>query len=98
MSTSHYSAISPWTVLAAIVSWSLTIALTYNLLGGTFAERTCQTGCVQTLAIAAFAVAVVGILFGHRPPRHPVTVIALLALFALTGIYLTVFFVGVLLG
>ena len=98
MSTSRYSAISPWTILAAAASWILTIAVTYNLLGGTFDERSCQTGCVQTLATASFVVAVIGILFGHRHPRHPVTLLALLAMIALAGIYLTVLFVGVLLG
>ena len=94
----YYTAISPWTVLATAVSWSLTVALVFNFLGGTFDERICRTGCVQSLALASFIVAVAGVLIGHRPPHHLVTLLCLLSMLGLIGIYLTIFFVGVLFG
>ena len=94
----YYTAISPWTVLAMVVSWSLTVALVFNLLGGPFETRSCQTGCVQSLGLASFIVAVAGVLVGHRPPHHLVTVLCLLSMLGLILIYLTTFFIGVLLG
>ena len=94
----YYTAISPWTVLATAVSWGLAIALVFNLLGGTFETRSCQTGCVQSLALASFIVAVAGVLVGHRPPRHLVTLLCLLSMLGLILIYLTTFFIGVLFG
>ena len=96
ISSRHYVAISPWAALATVISWGLTVAVVINLLGGTFDERSCQTGCVQNLAVSSFLVALAGVLVGHRPPRHSITILCLLAMLALIGIYLTVFFIGVL--
>ena len=92
----YYTAISPWTVLATAVSWGLTVALVFNLLGGPFEARSCQTGCMQSLALASFIVAVAGVLVGHRPPHHLVTLLCLLSMLGLIIIYLTTFFIGVL--
>lgn len=94
----YYAAISPWTVLATVVSWSLTVALVFNLLGGPFEARSCQTGCMQSLGLASFIVAVAGVLLGHRPPHHLVTLLCLLSMLGLILIYLTTFFIGVLFG
>ncbi len=74
------------------------MALVFNLLSGPFEARSCQTGCAQSLALVSFLVAVAGTLFGHRPPRHPVTTLCLLSMLGLIVIYLTTFFIGVLLG
>lgn len=93
-----YTAISPWTVLATAVSWGLTVALAFNLLGGPFETRGCQTGCMQSLGLASFIVAVAGVLVGHRPPHHLVTLLCLLSMLGLILIYLTTFFIGVLFG
>ena len=94
----YYTAVSPWTVLATVVSWGLAVALAYNLLSGPFEARSCQTGCMQSLALASFLVAVAGVLVGHRPPRHLLTVLCLLAMLGLIGVYLTTFFIGTLFG
>ena len=91
-----YTAISPWTVLATAVSWGLTVALAFNLLGGPFEMRSCQTGCMQSLGLASFIVAVAGVLVGHRPPHHLVTLLCLLSMLGLILIYLTTFLIGVL--
>ena len=97
-SSRYYAAISPWTVLATAISWGLTVALVLNLLSGPFEARSCQTGCMQSLGLASFLVAVAGVLVGHRPPRHLVTLLCLLSMLGLILIYLTTFFIGVLLG
>lgn len=94
----YYTAISPWTVLATVVSWGLAVALVINLLSGPFEARACQTGCMQSLALTSFIAAVTGMLVGHRPPHHLVTLLCLLAMLGLIVIYLTTFFIGVLLG
>ena len=94
----YYAAISPWTVLATAVSWGLAVALGFNLLGGPFEARSCQTGCLQSLALASFIVAVAGVLVGRRPPHHLVTLLCLLSMLGLILIYLTTFFIGVLFG
>ena len=92
----HYTAISPWTVLATAVSWSLTVALVINMLGGPFEARGCRTGCMQSLGLASFMIAVAGTLVGHRRPYHLVTLLCLLSMLGLIVIYLTTFFIGVL--
>lgn len=97
-SSRYYTAISPWTALATAVSWGLTAALVFNLLGGPFEARSCQTGCMQSLGLASFIVAVAGVLIGHRPPHHLVTLLCLLSMLGLIVIYLTTFFIGVLFG
>lgn len=94
----YYTAISPWTVLTTAVSWSLTVALVINMLGGPFEARSCQTGCMQSLGLASFVVAVAGVLVGHRRPHHLVTLLCLLSMLGLIVIYLTTFFIGVLLS
>lgn len=95
---SFRAAVAPAPLLAALLSWGLTAALAANLLGGPFAARSCQTGCVQLLGLAAFLLAVAGVLLGARRPRHPVNTLATLALLGLIAIYLTTFFIGVLTG
>ena len=97
-SDSFRASVAPWPLLAALLSWALTAALAANLLGGPFAERSCQTGCVRMLGLAAFLTAVAGMLLGPRRPRHPLNTLATLALLGLIGIYLTTFFIGVLTG
>ena len=99
MNGSRYPApVSPGIVLAAAVSWGLAVALGFNLLGGPFEARSCQTGCVQSLALASFAVAVAGVLFGRRGPHHLLSLLCLLAMLGLIVIYLTTFLIGVLTG
>ena len=90
--------IAPWPLLAAAVSWGLTVAMAANALSGPFAERACQTGCLQILAAASVLAAALGLAFGHSAPRHPVTLLALLSLLGLLAIYLTVFLIGTLTG
>lgn len=86
-------------LLAALLGWGLTAALAANLLSGPFAERSCQTGCVQALGLAAFLTAVAGVLLGvRRRPRRPLDALATLSLLGLIAIYLTTFFIGVLTG
>ena len=92
------AAVAPGPLLAALLSWGLTAALAANLLGGPFAERSCQTGCMQVLGAAAFLIAVAGMLLGPRRPRRALDALASLALLGLIAIYLTTFFVGVLTG
>lgn len=93
------AAAAPGPLLAALLSWGLTAALATNLLGGPFAERSCQTGCMQGLGAAAFLIAVAGVLLGvRRRPRHPLDALVALALLGLIAIYLTTFFIGVLTG
>ncbi len=92
----NYTNISLWTVLAALISWTLTIVLVVNMLGGPFAQRTCQTHCIQILAIASFLTACAGTLLWPRRPQHPLTTLCLLSMLGLIVIYLTTFFIGVL--
>lgn len=94
----QYAGISLWTVLAAILSWGLAVVLVYNLLDGPFAHRSCQTGCVQSLALASFLTACAGTLLWPRRPQHPLTTLCLLSMLGLIAIYLTTFFIGVLYG
>ena len=94
----HQTPVSLSIVLAALLAWGLAAALAFNLLGGPLVERSCQTGCVQILALASLLVAVVGLLLGYRRPRHWLTQLAALACLALLGIYLTIFFIGTLTG
>lgn len=96
---SFRAAAAPGPLLAALLGWGLTAALAANLLGGPFAERSCQTGCVQALGLAAFLSAVAGVLLGvRRRPRRPLDALVTLALLGLIAIYLTTFFIGVLTG
>lgn len=98
---SFRAAAAPGPLLAALLGWGLTAALAANLLGGPFAERSCQTGCVQALGLAAFLSAVAGVLLGvrRRPrPRRPLDALVTLSLLGLIAIYLTTFFIGVLTG
>lgn len=96
---SFRAAVAPAPLLAALLGWGLTVALAANLLGGPFAERSCQTGCVQLLGLAAFLSAVAGVLLGvRRRPRRPLDALVTLALLGLIAIYLTTFFIGVLTG
>ena len=90
---------APGPLLAALLGWGLTAALVANLLGGPFAERSCQTGCVQALGLAAFLSAVAGVLLGvRRRPRQPLDALVTLSLLGLIAIYLTTFLIGVLTG
>ena len=96
---SFRAAVAPAPLLAALLGWGLTVALAADLLGGPFAERSCQTGCVQILGLAAFLSAVAGVLLGvRRRPRQPLDALVTLALLGLIAIYLTTFFIGVLTG
>ena len=97
-SASFRAAVAPWPLLAALLSWGLTAALAANLLGGPFAGRSCQTGCMQVLGAAAFLIAVAGVLLGPRRPRRALNALVSLALLGLIAIYLTTFFIGVLTG
>lgn len=97
-SASFRAAVAPWPLLAALLSWGLTAALAVNLLGGPFAARSCQTGCMQVLGAAAFLTAVAGVLLGPRRPRRALNALVSLALLGLIAIYLTTFFIGVLTG
>ncbi len=97
-SASLRAAVAPWPLLAALLSWGLTAALAANLLGGPFAERSCQTGCMQILGAAAFLIAVAGVLLGPRRPRRALNALVSLALLGLIAVYLTTFFIGVLTG
>ena len=72
------------------------MALAFNMLSGPFEARSCQTGCMQSLGLASFIVAVAGVLLGRRRPHHWVTLLCLLSMLGLIGIYLTTFFIGVL--
>ena len=96
---SFRAAVAPAPLLAALLGWGLTVALAANLLGGPFAERSCQTGCVQLLGLAAFLSAVAGVLLGvRRRPRRLLDALVTLSLLGLIAIYLTTFFIGVLTG
>ena len=90
--------IAYWPLLAALAGWGLTVVMVAHALSGPFAGRTCQTGCMQILAAASVLAAALGLAFGHRAPRHPVTLLALLSLLGLLAIYLTVFLIGTLTG
>ena len=93
------AAVAPGPLLAALLGWGLTVALAANLLSGPFAERSCQTGCVQLLGLAAFLSAVAGVLLGvRRRPRRPLDALVTLALLGLIALYLTTFFIGALTG
>lgn len=97
-SASFRAAVALWPLLAALLSWGLTAALAVNLLGGPFAARSCQTGCMQALGAAAFLIAVAGALLGPRRPRRALNALVSLALLGLIAVYLTTFFIGVLTG
>ena len=53
---------------------------------------------MQSLGLASFVIAVAGVLVGHRRPHHLVTLLCLLSMLSLIIIYLTTFFIGVLLS
>ncbi len=103
MSDDYYAsslkkAISPWVVLATLVSWGLASALVYNLLGGDFAQRSCQTLCVQMIALASVIVAALGLIPQPPQQRGIVTILCQLSMLGLVGMYLTTYFIGTVFG
>ena len=90
--------IAYWPVLAAVVSWTLSVVMANSMLSGPFEQRTCQTFCVEVLGISSFVAAVLGVSLGHRAPRHPLTIVALLLMLMLILMYVTAVLIGVLTG
>lgn len=81
-------------ILLAVVAWTLTIVLVYNLLDGTFESgRTCQTDCVQTLYGAAILIALGGTLFSFLT-RSKGGCIGLLPSAILVAMFVATMFIG----
>ncbi len=85
----------------ALVAWGLTVVLVSQLLGGTFEGRSCQSGCVWTLYWIVFALTAAGCATGvwwalTKDGAKPLpALIAIGAMIALLGIFLTTMAIGV---
>ena len=80
-----------------LVAWGLTIALTSQLLGGTFESgRSCQTSCVSMMYYGSIALAFIGTGLSFMQARKPGSSI-LTKLFLLAGLGLIAILIGVML-
>ena len=92
--------IHPWPVFTAVASWALATVLVYQMLSGNFDQRSCQTLCVQMIALATLVIPILGLtLFrsAHRK-RHIITALCQLSMLGLLAIYLTTYFIGTVFG
>jgi predicted membrane channel-forming protein YqfA (hemolysin III family) len=86
-----------------LVAWALTIALTSQLLGGTFESgRSCQTSCVSMMYYGSIALAIIGTVLSFMQVRQPrsslISKLFLLAGLGLIGILVGVMLIGTLTG
>lgn len=83
-----------------VLGWVLTIALTYNLLSGTFDTRNCQSICVNVMYWGALALAVIGVVLAIKQccKSGPgwLSVVSALAALALLAILVGVMAIGML--
>ncbi len=105
MDTKYYASsaggrIHPWPVFAAVISWALASVLVYQMLSGNFDQRSCQTLCVQMIALAALAAPIFGLaLFpSAHHKRSFITALCQLSMLGLLAIYLTTYFIGTVFG
>ena len=86
--------------IVIVLGWVLTIALTYNLLGGTFDARSCQSICVNVMYWGALVLAVVGVALAIKQccKSGPgwFSMISVLAALALLAVLVGVMVIGVL--
>ncbi len=54
----------PLSFLAGTAAWVLVAMTAMHLLSGNFAERECQTACVQGIFYGAVATAIIGVILG----------------------------------
>lgn len=84
-----------------LIAWTVTIALTSQILGGTFESgRSCQTTCVSVMYYSAIGLALVGSLLSFIHARKPqsgiIIKLSFLAGLGLLAILFGVMFIGVL--
>lgn len=92
-------ALSPVSILLAVVAWGLMIMMGVNLLSGeTLAEKTCNTGCIQTYFFSSFAMAAVAFIVGTLAIKgaglNVLNTLGTLAAFAICGIVVFLFIAG----
>lgn len=85
-------------LFSAIISWALAVFLVFQLLSGTFDQRTCQTTCVSLAFWISFAIAFIGLIFSiggvSIGKSNLIKTLSLLALIGLCGIYTAVVLIG----
>lgn len=92
-------ALSPVSILLAVVAWGLMIMMGVNLLSGeTLAEKTCNTSCIQTYFFSSFAVAAVAFIAGGLAIKSAginiLNALGTLAAMALCGMVVFLFIAG----
>lgn len=88
-------------LLAGLAAWALMSMTAMNLLSGNFADRECQTACVQGYYFGAAIAAVVGLVLGiiaiSKSGLNYFTSIATLLPLSVAGIVGFLYFAGTVL-
>ena len=92
-------ALSPISILLAVIAWGLMIMMGVNLLSGeALADRTCDTSCVQTFFFSSLAVAGIAFIVSGLSIKgsgfNLLNILALLASLAICGIAVFLFIAG----